>query len=494
MVASVSHRTATASIWTIGGKFSARLLDFISLLVLARLLSPADFGIVAIATSVLVIVEAILDLPLTQALVRQPSPSDRMFDTAFTLSLLRGAAISALMILISWPMAVIYGDPRLYALVAVLSIAPAMRSISSPRMVLFMQRFDFRREFALDLITKGSTLLCSVGVALTTDSYWGLAIGAVAGPTAATICSYVFAPMRPKITLADWKHFQDMIGWNTVSQVLNSVNWQLDRLLLPRFTSLSTYGAFSVADNLAGIPYQTFIGPLMRPLMAAFSSVDDHRKLVAAYLKATSAITLVAAPVLVILIFLADPVVRVIVGEKWSSAAPILQWLCLVSLIGLPSTIMPALAMVMNCTRYVAARMFIEFAVRVPITILGVFLFGLEGALAARVVSAFVAYAASMAITRRLIGATYGSQLNAFIRPLAANLPVIGFLHWAEPTLAAQQTSIDLVAGLALCGLSALAIFWVSALFLWLLAARPDGLESIVIQKLVPRRRKPLAS
>jgi len=83
-VSSVSQRTATASIWTIGGKFLARLLDFVSLLVLARLLSPEDFGLVAIATSVLVIVEAILDLPLTQALVRQRSPSDRMFATAFT--------------------------------------------------------------------------------------------------------------------------------------------------------------------------------------------------------------------------------------------------------------------------------------------------------------------------------------------------------------------------------------------------------------------------
>lgn len=146
-----------ASIWTISGKFLARLLDFVSLLVLARLLSPADFGLVAIATSVLVIIESILDLPLTQALMRQPSPSEEMFATAFTLSLLRGLAISLLMMIISWPMAVIYDDSRLFALVAVLSIAPAMRGMISPRMVIFMQRFDFRREFALDLITKGST-------------------------------------------------------------------------------------------------------------------------------------------------------------------------------------------------------------------------------------------------------------------------------------------------------------------------------------------------
>ncbi|MGO7360555.1 hypothetical protein ACCS66_39025, partial [Rhizobium ruizarguesonis] len=54
---------------------------------------------------------------------------------------------------------------------------------------------------------------------------------------------------------------------NNVSQVLSSINWKLDRLLLPRFTGLSTLGAFSVADNIAGLPYQTFVGPLLRQLM-----------------------------------------------------------------------------------------------------------------------------------------------------------------------------------------------------------------------------------
>ena len=493
-MSSVSHRTATASIWTIGGKFLARLLDFVSLLILARLLSPADFGIVAIATSVLVIVEAILDLPLTQALVRIPSPSERMFATAFTLSLIRGTAISLMMIVVAWPMALIYNDPRLFSLIAVISIAPAMRSVISPRLVLFMQRFDFRREFALDIIAKGSTLIFGVGIALATDSYWGLAIGAVAGPTTATIVSYIFAPMRPRLSLSEWKHFQDMIGWNTVSQVLNSLNWQMDRLLLPRFTSLSTYGAFSVADNLAGIPYQTFVGPLMRPLMAAFSNVSDRGKQITAYLKATNAIMVVAAPVLLVIILLADPILRIVVGEKWAFAAPILQWLCTVSLIGLPTTIMPPLVMVLDKTRYVALRMSAEFAVRAPVTVLGVVMFGLDGALAARVISAVVAYVVCLVITQRLIGASIGAQLYAFVRPLAACLPMIGFLLWVQPVLIATPLGIELVAGVSLCSGAALAIFWAFSLLLWQAVGRPDGVEAIVMRKITPWRNGAVVS
>ena len=487
-MSSVSHRTATASIWTISGKFLARLLDFVSLLVLARLLSPADFGIVAIATSVLVIVEAILDLPLTQALVRIPSPSERMFATAFTLSLMRGTAISLLMIVVAWPMALFYNDPRLFPLVAVISIAPAMRSVISPRMVLFMQRFDFRREFALDLLAKGATLIFSVGVVLATDSYWGLAIGAVAGPTTSTIVSYIFAPMRPRLSLSEWKHFQDMVGWNTVSQVLNSLNWQMDRLMLPRFTSLSTYGAFSVADNLAGIPYQTFVGPLMRPLMAAFSNVSDRGQQITAYLKATNAIMVVAAPILLVIILLAEPIVRIVVGEKWIVAAPILQWLCIVSLIGLPTTIMPSLVMVLDKTRYVALRMFAEFAVRAPVTVVGVVMFGLEGALAARVIAAVVAYLVCLVIMQRLIGVSIGAQLYAFVRPLVACVPMVGFLLLIQPVLVAIPLGLELVVVVGFCSIGALALFWVFSLLLWQAVGRPDGLEAIIVRKIVPWR------
>ncbi|MGO8655765.1 lipopolysaccharide biosynthesis protein, partial [Rhizobium ruizarguesonis] len=120
-------------------------------------------------------------------------------------------------------------------------------------------------------------------------------------------------------------------------------------------------------------------------------------------------------PILITLALLAEPAVRIIVGEKWASAAPILQWLCIVSLLGLPTNMMPPLAMVLNKTRYLALRMFAEFAVRVPVTVLGIVYFQVAGALGARIVAVLVAYAASLIITRQLIGATFAAQLHAFL-------------------------------------------------------------------------------
>ena len=150
--------------------------------------------------------------------------------------------------------------------------------------------------------------------------------------------------------------------------------------------------------------------------------------------------------------------------------------------------------MVMDNTRYVALRMFVEFAIRVPVTILGIAYFGLAGALAARIVAVLVAYAASLVITRQLIGATFGAQLNAFFRPLAASLPMIGFLLCVQPVLSAMPPGLNLIASLTFCGGAAVTIFWVSALLLWQIVGRPDGLETIVVQKILPRRSGALTS
>ncbi len=486
----IGHKIATASLWSMGGKLIARLIDFLTLLLLARLLTPEDFGLVAIAVSILVIVETVLELPLTQALLCHETLTDDLLDTAFTLSLIRGGIIAALMLSLAWPIGYLYDDMRLVPLMATLSLAPAMRSLVSPRMVIFMRAFDFKREFAIDLMVKLASLIAAVSVAATTHSYWGLAIGSVTGPAFALFASYVFAPMRPRLGLREWRSFRDIIGWNSVSQILMSFNWQLDRLLLPRFTSLSALGAFSVADSIAGIPHQVFVGPLMRPLIAGFARVDEGQKRILAYLKATHAVTLTATPILLILTVLAEPVLRVAVGDKWTFAAPVFQGLCIVSILTLPSAIMPPLAMVMDQTRLVALRMFVEFALRAPVTVLLVIKFGLEGAIAARMIGVAVAYLASLLIVRRLIGVAVRAQLAAFLRALLPSVPMLMFLFVLAPWVSALPPGLELLLVLGLTSVAAMTLFWLTAIAFWHASERPSGLEWIILQRMEAGRQR----
>lgn len=480
---SFSARAMTAGTWVIAGKLIARSIDFVTLLVLARLLDPADFGLVAMAMAIILIVEAVLQLPIIQALVRVPDLTPPMFDTAFTLGLLRGLSVALLLGVAAWPISVFYEEPRLVLLILALALAPVVRGMISPRMAIFMQRFDFRREVALDLVGKVSSLAVAATVAAATGSYWAIAAGTVTTPVVMVACSYVFAPQWPRLTLAEWPIFADIVGWNSISQAISALNWQMDKVLLGRFAEISVFGRFVVADNLASIPQQAVVFPLMRPLVAAFAP-SDPRRLASAYYKATAGILLITAPTLVTIALLADPAVRIVLGDKWTQAAPILRWLALCNLLALPVAAMPPLVIALGRTRFLALRSFLEFCIGLPALVVGVIYFGVFGAIGARAAAGTAAIVAVVWMLNRLIGATSRGLLTECWRAFAALLPLGGFLLLAASFLAELPSDWLLIAGTVGAGFGGMIIYFAATLMLWGMCGRPEGAEAIAVRHL----------
>ena len=168
----LAARAASGSAWLIAARMGTRAIDLATLMLLARLLTPADFGVVAVAMVLVQIVEAVFELPVAQVLVRAASPAHRtsgatgddraMLDPAFTLSVARGLVVAALLAAAALPFARAYHDGRLLGLICFLALAPALRGIASPRLALYARVLDFRRDCASDLVGK----LCSFGVAV----------------------------------------------------------------------------------------------------------------------------------------------------------------------------------------------------------------------------------------------------------------------------------------------------------------------------------------
>ncbi|QDL94736.1 lipopolysaccharide biosynthesis protein (plasmid) [Paroceanicella profunda] len=481
---SLSERTAGAGIWLVAGKLASKAIDFLLLLILARLLGPQDFGLVAMALTVVLIVEAVLELPLMQSLVRVTDPSVAMFDTALTLGLLRGLVIAALLGALAWPVAALYQEPRLTALLLVLGLGPVMRGMMSPRMVLFMQRLDFRREAALDITGKTLALLVAAGLALGTGSYWAIAAGTVTTPVVTSSLSYVLAPHRPRLTLSEWHRFADMVGWNSLYQLFSAINWQMDKLMLGRFLEPGLFGRFSLANDLATIPYQAILVPLLRPLMAGFAPLAHAPEaLGAAYCKASNAVVFVTGPLLLGLALMAGPAVRLALGPQWIEVAPMLTWLALCGLMPLPVRPMQSLAMVLDRTRYTTLQIVLEFAFKLPATLLGILWFGIWGAIVARALANLVVIVVSGLIVRRLIGLSLGRQAAAVWRPAAALVPMAGVLLAGGPWLAGIPVGVGLVAACALLAGAAMLVFLAVTLGLWRVFGRPGGIEAVVVAR-----------
>ena len=449
----MTRRVLIGGAWSVLSRLLGRTVDFVTLLVLARLLTPADFGVVAIAMTLVTILEAVFELPVGAVLLRQPDLTRADFDTAFTLATLRGLVLGAVALVLAGPFARIYGDPQLLGLIAVLSLAPIFRGLASPRMALFIKRLEFRNSFLVDVAGRGAACLFATAVAVVYRNHWAIVASTVAGAGTASLASYVLAPHRPRLSLARWSAFKHFFGWSSAAQLVSAMNWQCDRLLLGRLVPPAVLGQFSMASDLSVLPNQTLLAPLMVPTLSAFTRLNDDRpRLRDAYARFVSALLAVGLPMLVGLSLTARPLVALVLGGKWNDASPLLQWLALE---GIPYLfIMPLwpLAMATGQVRLLFQRNVVEFAVKVPLLVVAALVFGIPGVVASRIIMAMIIAGVSMHLTRRLIGTSISWQVAAHWRPVvsccamaSAVLAARGFL----PTSAspAQQLVADVGSG-----------------------------------------------
>jgi O-antigen/teichoic acid export membrane protein len=476
----IAHGVARGAALLIGARLATRLIDFAMLVVLGRLLSPVDFGLVAIAMTLVLIVEAIMEVPVSVVLLRASTVDKKRLDTAFTIGLLRGIAVASLVVALAWPLAHIYEDPRLFMLTCVLSIAPAFRGMQSPRMAAYAQKFSFSREFLVEIGAKSAAFIAAVSVALNTGSYWALPLGTVVAPFTMFVLSYLLAPYRPAFSLSAWREFAGVLGWNTASQSIAAVNWQWDQMVLGKFVSQSDLGHFTMANTLALLPVQVLVVQLLRPLTAAFGLLrGDRERLAKAYRISAQSVLAFAIPILVGISALSEPILRAILGRQWGDTGPILSVLALSVIPTMFIAGLQPMAMILDRTSVNLRVSLAEFTVKAPLSLAAAMMYGVNGVLTVRVVALAAVALYGMHQVYRLIGVSVASQIFAtwrFILGAAVMAGVIWLIMPMEARLFEWRLLVWLICA---TGLSA-AVYFVTVGLLWLISGRPQGVEEQV--------------
>jgi O-antigen/teichoic acid export membrane protein len=277
--------------------------------------------------------------------------------------------------------------------------------------------------------------------------------------------SYFYAPQWPRITLKKLDLFAQVIGWNMVSQVLQSLNWQFEKLLLPRFVDLQTFGHYSVANDITGVPFQAIVQPLFRPFLVAFSHMRTNETLGEAYLKASSAIVLLVAPALLLISILSDVVVEVMLGPSWVNTAFLLRYLPLIAILTLPMVPMPSLAMTMNRMHFITIKNLSDLSTKAVLVVGLGYLAGIQGVLVAQAIAATISLVVSMIIVDRLVGLSFIRQCKDLARHV---LPIVLMSLFIIPEIYIRKYDLGFVQFTALsCLMAALSIIaYLAGMFL----------------------------
>jgi len=480
-------RLTAGALWTAGGRIAVNLIGLASTLVLARLLTPADFGLVAIATVVLSIANAATELSLSSALIQRQNPLREHYDTAWTLNILRALVIAIALAIAAFPVSVAFKDDRLIGIFLVMGAAAMMSGFVNPRLVDFRRQLSFRQEVLTDFVNKFAGFAVAAALALEYRSYWALVIGSLAAQTAGMITSYVIIPYAPRFSLRDWRSLFSFSGWLALSSGLNAVNYRADQLAVGAVLGANPLGQYSVGDNLANLPVRESTTPLANVLFPAFARLqDDQVRLRAAYLRAQSVLVAVALPVGVGFALLAAPLFNLVLGPQWSSAALVAQILSTIFAMHAFGTPLTSLAMGRARTRLLFVRDTVNLVVRYPLIFWGLFSGGLIGLLLARCVSGLFAIWLDMFLAQRLMGASVGKQFVSSWRAMGA-VAAMAASVWGLGALGLDGSSFFELAALVIAGAIS---YLVSTMALWLASGRPAGPEREALELVGYLRRR----
>lgn len=489
------ERLVGAGVWAVGGKLLARVIDLGALLLLAVLLLPEDFGLVAMAMTLVLLVEAVTDLPIGQPILRVRQPTPDLYDTAFTLGVVRALVVGGAIAALARPMALYFQEPRLVPLITVLALAPMLRGCASPRMMDYTRAYDMRRDFLVSVLSKLAAFTAVTIVALMTRSHWAIAVGTITTPFVMLLLSYILAPYHPRFGLRQWREFTDIIGWNTLTQTISALNFQIDRILLGRALPVAPFGRYSLASDLSGIPFQGVLFPLFPPLSAAFARAETAEARRIAWEKALNAMINIMGPVLLGMALLAEPLVIALLGAKWQEAAPYLTGLALFALPSVMGHALTPLAMANYRLRLVTQRQAVELVFKLPMIMAGIYWGGVWGAIAARGLAVAAAAIYALAAAGQITGQSVSQQLWSLRRPVAGMVVFVVLAMALCPAVTADDGGAVLrlwllVKTLAAGGV-ALAGHVLTVGVLWRAEGRPEGIESVLLSRLRRRRRQP---
>src|SRR2546429_1048328 len=176
---SVQRRMASGAVWMFGARWLDKALGLVSTFVLARLLAPEDFGIVAIATAIIAFLTMLANFSFDVALVQHTSPTREHYDTVWTLGLLFGAAIATTLAALSYPVAAFYDEPRLVGVVLVLALSAFVGFVRNVGCVDFARNLQFQKDFQLAIYRRLTTLPPTTSLAVRLQNYWALGLGAL---------------------------------------------------------------------------------------------------------------------------------------------------------------------------------------------------------------------------------------------------------------------------------------------------------------------------
>ena len=329
-MSSLTKKIFASSFFLLLSRFVQRSLGLISTLILARVLVPDDFAVVAISAIFLHLFLIFSNTGSEYYICQKTEVSESDLNTAWTLDLIMRLALFAVFFVSAPFIADFYDNEALTDVLWVSSTVLIFQGLTSPGILMLKRRLEYRNIFYLEVVSKVTSFSVVMTVVYFNPSYWAIIFGDVVAAVIGCIGSYIITRQAPRVSLENIKSQWDFSKWVLSKGFIGYTRANIDTLIISKMFNSTELGQYHVIKGITILPATDIVNPAVQPLLAAFSRFKDKKDELAQKFSLSLFVVLILISPIAFFVYLYPvQIIKVLIGDQWLDASGVLSNLSL---------------------------------------------------------------------------------------------------------------------------------------------------------------------
>lgn len=328
---SLKKKTVRGTFWSAVDNVANQGVTFLVGLVLARLLTPHEYGLIGYIMILVAVFNSIVDSGFSNALIRKKDAEETDYSTAFIFNLAVSLVLMAAMVLVAGPFSLFFKEPQLVPLVRVMSVIVVINALALIQRTRLVKSVDFKTQTKASLISSVSSGAVGLAMAFGGLGVWSLVGQQISRQFINTVCLWILNRWKPTWKFS-WSSFRELFGFGwklLVSGLIDTVWKEIYQLVIGKFYSTSTLGQYTRGKQFSDIFSSNMTSIVQRVSYPVLSSIQDERERMKEGYRKIIRTTMLASFVLLFgLSAVAESLLTVLIGPQWLEAAHYLQIIC----------------------------------------------------------------------------------------------------------------------------------------------------------------------
>lgn len=425
-------KAASGMVWTALQKFSVTLITFVSDIILARLLTPYDFGCIEMLAIFVLLSETIVNGGFGDALIQRKRPSQEDYSTIFYWSMAMAGIIYLILYFSAPGIAHFNAIPELKTILRVQGLILFVYAFNVIQVSFLKKQFRFKTLSVITIISSIISLAAAIWMAYAGFGVWALVAKNLIASGLTSIICWFFVKWRPALAFS-WKSFKELFGFGFymfLSNIVTTFSSKIQGLLIGKVYNPTTMGFYSKASGTESVVSTTLKQVMDQVTYPLYSEVQDNMVAMQNMVKRfTMTLSYITFPLLFIFILVAKPLFILLYTEKWLPSVPYFQVLCLAGLGQCLQSVNFQTISAIGKSKIVFRWTMIKRILGIGFIVGGLVLWGMRGLLCGAVLNAWFAYFVNMGLVSKHIGYKWWRQLLDLMPVLIASIVIMALSY-----------------------------------------------------------------